>query len=112
MPHVEKAEHKQGGNESAQGQRHLLLGSLPGQRLCQGMTQLDVQSVGLIFTPWLRQSPVRLMRSPASGLTVNRAGDIYEQEADRRADQIMRMQAPVQVQRSCATCNDEEHKLQ
>src|SRR5689334_791139 len=37
-------------------------------------------------------------------LSVNKPGDIYEQEADRVADQVMRMPAPVAVQRQCATC--------
>jgi hypothetical protein len=34
-------------------------------------------------------------------LTVNTPGDIYEQEADRIADQVMRMREP-QIQRTCA----------
>ena len=44
-------------------------------------------------------------------LAVNQPGDQYEQEADRVADQIMRMAAPVTVQRKCSACAEEE-KLQ
>jgi hypothetical protein len=38
------------------------------------------------------------MRSPVSGLAVNRPGDRYEQEADRVADQVMRMPDPATAQ--------------
>ncbi len=44
-------------------------------------------------------------------LAVNQPGDVYEQEADRVADQVMRMTAPVAVQRQCAACAQED-KLQ
>ena len=44
-------------------------------------------------------------------LPVNQPGDAYEQEADRVADQVMRMPAPVAVQRQCPACAKEE-KLQ
>lgn len=46
-------------------------------------------------------------------LTVNRPGDLYEQEADRVAEQVMRMPEPV-IQRACdcdgtcASCQEEE----
>jgi hypothetical protein len=60
----------------------------------------------------VRHSLPALMRSPASGLTINQPGDPYEQEADRVADRVMRMPAPVTVQRRCTTCDEEEHKLQ
>jgi hypothetical protein len=44
-------------------------------------------------------------------LKVNEPGDRYEQEADRVADQVMRMPEPRTVQRACSTC-DEEGALQ
>ncbi len=53
-------------------------------------------------------------------LTVNQPGDVYEQEADRVADQVMRMSdnetlqtnpSPINIQRKCAECEKEE-KLQ
>src|SRR4026208_717217 len=53
-------------------------------------------------------------------LTINQPGDIYEQEADTVADNIMRMKdeetlqtkiSPVTVQRECAAC-EEEDKVQ
>lgn len=44
-------------------------------------------------------------------LTVNQPGDQYEQEADRVADQVMRMADPLSVQRKCSSCEEEE-KLQ
>ena len=51
--------------------------------------------------------------SPAlqTKLAVNQPGDQYEQEADRVADQVMRMTAPAIGQRSCNTCQSED-KLQ
>jgi Domain of unknown function (DUF4157) len=59
-------------------------------------------------------------------LTVSQADDRYEREADRVADQVMRMPAPPssghalsitpvtsrQAQRKCAECEEEEGKLQ
>ncbi len=39
-------------------------------------------------------------------LTVNQPGDQYEQEADRVADQVMRMPAP-KIQRVCPECEEE-----
>src|SRR5262245_22988676 len=46
-----------------------------------------------------------LLRSPMiqQKLTIRQAGDIYEQEADRAADQVMRMPNPA-IQRSCSAC--------
>ncbi len=57
-------------------------------------------------------------------LAVNKPGDAYEQEADRVADQVMRMSAPFRrpasrgftsrpnfVQRKCAQCEEEDEKL-
>lgn len=56
------------------------------------------------------RSPFRtIMRSHASNLTVNEPGDEFEQEAERVADQVMRMPDPVKVQRSCAACEEEEN---
>jgi hypothetical protein len=61
-----------------------------------------------------------LISSAARGLTVNRPGDQYEQEADRIADQVMRMpdreatQQPSSsgtgnlLQRKCSECEEEE----
>jgi hypothetical protein len=58
-----------------------------------------------------------------SKLAVNKPGDVYEREADRVADQVMRMPAPSrsaaalvpmgagsEVQRKCAECEAEENK--
>src|SRR5579872_5359141 len=42
-----------------------------------------------------QHSPPAIQRK----LEVNQPGDVYEQEADRVADQVMRMSAPVAVQR-------------
>ncbi len=58
-------------------------------------------------------------------LTINQPGDIYEQEADRVADQVMRMPEPrfqvsgqvpdkaqsTQFQRKCAKCEEEEEEI-
>jgi len=51
------------------------------------------------------------MRSAAGELKVNDPGDPFEEEADRVADQVMRMADPAVVQRRC-TCNDEDRRLQ
>lgn len=40
-------------------------------------------------------------------LTLNQPGDHYEQEADRVADQVMRMPDQPKVQRLCTDCEDE-----
>lgn len=62
------------------------------------------------------QAALRLVRSGAvqAKLTVSRPDDIYEQEADRVADQVMRMQEPVvQTKPGCPfangpSCGEEE----
>ncbi|MDB4582355.1 DUF4157 domain-containing protein [Draconibacterium sp.] len=41
-------------------------------------------------------------------LTIGQPNDKYEQEADRVADQVMRMPEPPQIQRTCSSCQDEE----
>ena len=43
-------------------------------------------------------------------LTVSNPNDVYEQEADRVADQVMRTPTPALVQRRCAKCEDEMHR--
>jgi hypothetical protein len=43
-------------------------------------------------------------------LAVSDPNDLYEQEADRVADQVMRMAATPVVQRKCAKCEDEIHR--
>ncbi|HEV3037642.1 MAG TPA: DUF4157 domain-containing protein [Candidatus Angelobacter sp.] len=66
-----------------------------------------------------------LMRAPASGLTLNQPGDQYEQEAERVAEQVMRMPEPANMQRQaassgaadtlqrkCTDCEEEENQLQ
>jgi ferredoxin len=68
------------------------------------------------------QAVQRLLQSRAlqAKLKISRPGDIYEQEADRVAEQVMRMPEPM-LQRSCAgcgagvshcpQCEDEKEKL-
>jgi hypothetical protein len=56
-----------------------------------------------------------LDRTAQAKLTVNQPGDRFEQEADRVADQIMRMQDPTtggapKVQRTCSRCEEELHR--
>lgn len=43
-------------------------------------------------------------------LAINQPGDEYEQEADRVAEQVMRMQDPI-IQRKCANCEEDEEKI-
>jgi len=67
------------------------------------------------------------MRTPASRLAINHPNDAFEQEADRVADQVMRMSDPtanaapqfsdagVSMQRKCSECekeDDDQRKLQ
>ncbi|MEH2165145.1 MAG: DUF4157 domain-containing protein [Nostoc sp.] len=64
------------------------------------------------------------LRCPQAKLTVGEPGDKYEQEADRVANQVMRMVVPDKLnpptveplqdslQRKCATCEQEEDKVQ
>ena len=60
------------------------------------------------------QAMQRMLRTGAvqAKLTVNTPGDKYEQEADRVADQVMRMTSaaagdPPRIQRACTSCNRE-----
>jgi len=63
-----------------------------------------------------RQEAGRLALQPK--LTIGQPGDTYEQEADRVADQVMRMPgpslsigtAPTQISRKCAACEEEDKK--
>src|SRR5436309_6325832 len=57
------------------------------------------------------QSAPTLMRAPTGALTVNDPNDPFEAEADRVADQVMRMTDPAKVQRTCS-CTDEDLRLQ
>src|SRR5271169_6498038 len=56
-----------------------------------------------------RSTAPTLMRRPASGLAVNQPGDIYEQEADSMADEIMRMPS-TELHRKCTHCEEEEDR--
>jgi len=51
------------------------------------------------------QAVLRLMRSGAlqPKLAISQPGDVYEREADRVADEVMRMPSPT-LQRTCAPC--------
>ena len=57
------------------------------------------------------QSAPTLMRTPADALSVNDPNDAFEEEADRIADQVMRMKDPVKVQRTCS-CTEDHRRLQ
>jgi hypothetical protein len=56
--------------------------------------------------PFGNQAMQRLLSSHGiqAKLTVSQPGDPYEQEADRVADEVMRMPEPGTVQRKCAAC--------
>jgi len=85
------------------------------------------QQVMRLHSSYGNQAALRMPSHVGSGiqarLTVNQPGDIFEQEADRMADQVMRMtEAPtvrrkcsaggaeVTLQRKCAECEKEEEK--
>lgn len=58
------------------------------------------------------QAVRRLIKSRAlqAKLRIGQPDDIYEQEADRVAEQVMRMPDPV-LQRKCAKCNEDKERL-
>jgi hypothetical protein len=83
------------------------------------------QELARLHSVYGNQAVLRTLSGAPSGfqakLAVNQPGDQYEQEADRVADQVMRMTSPVQrnssacqaedqVQRKCAECEEEEKK--
>jgi hypothetical protein len=49
-------------------------------------------------------------RALQAKLRIGQPNDIYEQEADRVAEQVMRMPGPV-VQRKCTRCNEDEKNI-
>ncbi len=57
------------------------------------------------------QAQLQLLRSLQAKLTISTPGDKYEEEADRVANQVMRMPEPgrgsPQIQRVCADCEEE-----
>jgi hypothetical protein len=58
------------------------------------------------------QAVQRLIKSRAlqAKLRIGQTNDIYEQEADRVAEQVMRMPDPV-IERRCAMCDEDEKKV-
>jgi hypothetical protein len=55
----------------------------------------------------------KFLRSPPlmqTKLTINQPGDEYEKEADRVAEQVMRMPEPT-LQRKCTKCEEEDSKI-
>jgi hypothetical protein len=89
-----------------------MLSLVHGQKQCQGVQPAHAASMRS-FAPDLTARERSLLRfQSAAGnhavqrvmqrkLAINRPGDRYEQEADRIADQVMRMPAP-QLQRACS----------
>ncbi len=70
------------------------------------------QQVARLHSMYGNQAVLRMLSPSAptiqTKLTVNRPGDPFEQEADRVADQVMRMTAPTMVQRTWSACQDED----
>lgn len=70
------------------------------------------QSLFYLHHAYGNQAILRMLsRAPSviqTKLTVSQPGDQYEQEADRVADQVMRMTGPPSVQRRCSACGEEE----
>jgi hypothetical protein len=58
------------------------------------------------------QAVQRLLKSGTlqAKLKISQPNDIYEQEADRVAEQVMRMPDPV-IQRRCSKCNEDDEKV-
>lgn len=73
------------------------------------VTQQQVMSLHSLYG---NQAVLRMMppSTPAiqPKLTVNQPGDLYEQEADRVADQVMRMTGPPTIRRNCSSGAEEE----
>jgi Domain of unknown function (DUF4157)/Lysine-specific metallo-endopeptidase len=86
-------------------------GATPSRTRVEGET-LDRTQAGSLWH--------RLATRVQPKLTVSAPNDPYEREADRVADQVMRMpasevapsSAPQKVSRKCAACDEEEEKLQ
>jgi Domain of unknown function (DUF4157) len=75
------------------------------------------QQLARLHSTYGNQAVLRMLSQSApviqTKLAVNKAGDEFEQEADRVADQVMRMTAPVpSIQRKCSSCAAEEEKVQ
>ena len=58
------------------------------------------------------QIPVYSNQTIQTKLTVNEPGDKHELEADNMADKVMRMPGGEQIQRKCASCEEEDKKIQ
>lgn len=85
----------------------------PAKRETQGDSHANLQAtIG-------NQATARLLRAGGpvlqAKLKIGRPGDVFEQEADRVADQVMRMAAPapsagsaeIRIQRMCPECEEE-----
>lgn len=74
---------------------------------------MQVRDAGTTPATWsFRPQPASRAAALQAKLTVGPTGDAFEQEADRVAEQVMKMpdggSAPQQIQRACAACNEEE----
>src|SRR5215471_14236892 len=76
---------------------------VPAYGLTHGQPQL-----ARLHSTYGNQAVLRMLSQSAPAiqakLAVNKPGDEFEQEADRVADQVMRMTAVPAVQRKCASC--------
>lgn len=101
----------------------------PRTELRQGCVPMRVhQPLARLHNTYGNQAVLRMLSQSAAPavqakLTINQPGDVFEQEADRVADHVMRMPAPApaiqrkcgsceeqKVQRKCAECEEEEKK--
>lgn len=86
----------------------------PRMELRQGYAPMRAQQpLESLHSTYGNQAVLRMLSQSAAPavqakLTVNQPGDVFEQEADRMADQVMRMPAPAAVQRQCASCQEED----
>ena len=86
-------------------------GKRPASSTSRSVTPFD--SILSLHRTAGNQALQRLMRSGVlqAKLKVGQPNDVYEQEADRVADQVMRMAQPDRIQRVCSECEEELHRL-
>jgi len=101
MPHL----HRAIGNQEAQPVLHTLAEADEA-----GSTATALSRFGHDFSRIPIHTPVA--GAIQTKLTINSPGDQYEQQADRVADQVMRMTDTPLVQRKCAGCEEVSQRLQ
>jgi hypothetical protein len=86
---------------------------MSGQLQTQKLDKSTTNSSASGFSKFLDKNRKPLVSQPPliqTKLTINQPGDKYEQEADRIAEEVMRMPDPV-PQRKCINCDEDEEEV-